>query len=429
MTASPLAAPRLLDVPAVKADFPILSRTVRDGHRLVYLDSGATSQKPLVVLDAERDFYLRHNSAVHRGAHQLAEEATEAFESARTTIAGFVGAPSGELVFTKNATEAINLVAYSLSNAATAGGDASTLAVGPGDEIVVTTMEHHANLVPWQQLCERTGATLRWLSMTPDGRLALDDVDDVVTSRTKLVAFVHQSNVLGTVNPVEPVVRRAREVGALVLLDACQSVPHLPVDVRELGVDFLVFSGHKMLGPSGVGALWARRELLERMPPFLTGGSMIERVTMQRSTFAPPPQRFEAGVPMVAQAVGLAAACDYLTDLGMSRVHEHEQALTDYALPRLLDLPGLQLLGPATADSRGAIFSFQVAGVHPHDLGQVLDTEGVAVRTGHHCAWPLHTAHDVQSSTRASCYLYNDYADIDALIEAIRSAQRFFGTV
>lgn len=429
MTRAGLAADGMLDVASLRADFPILARTVRDGQQLVYLDSGATSQKPWSVLDAERDFYVNHNAAVHRGAHQLSEEATDAFESARARVAGFIGGAPGEVVFTKNATEAINLVAYSLSNAALAGGEAARLAFRPGDEVVVTEMEHHANLVPWQQFCERTGATLRWLGVTPEGRLDLDDLDAIVNERTRLVAFVHQSNVMGTVNPVATLVARAREVGALVLLDACQSVPHMPVDVTALDVDFLTFSGHKMLGPSGVGVLWGRRALLETMPPFLTGGSMIERVTMERSTFAPPPQRFEAGVPNVAQAVGLAAACDYLDELGLDRVHAHEEALNEMAIPRLLAVPGLRLVGPPDTTNRGATYSFHIDGIHPHDLGQLLDQAGVAVRTGHHCAWPLHTAYGVQASTRASFYLYNDESDVDALVAAIKTAQRFFGTV
>ncbi|MGH3467476.1 MAG: aminotransferase class V-fold PLP-dependent enzyme, partial [Thermocrispum sp.] len=324
MTATPLR-PAPLDVAAVRADFPILTRTVRDGKPLVYLDSGATSQRPRQVLDAERAFVETSNSAVHRGAHQLAEEATDAFEQARERIAAFVGMQPGELVFTKNATEAVNLVAYAMSNAATAGEHAARFRVGEGDEIVVTEMEHHANLVPWQQLCARTGATLRWFGVTDEGRLDLSDVDALITERTKVVAFTHQSNVLGTVNDPAPLVQRARAVGAVTVLDACQSVPHAPVDLHALGVDFAVFSGHKMLGPSGIGVLYGRRELLEAMPPFLTGGSMIELVTMERTTFAAPPQRFEAGVPMTSQAVALGAAVDYLKLIGMPAVAEHER--------------------------------------------------------------------------------------------------------
>ncbi|HEY5184289.1 MAG TPA: cysteine desulfurase [Actinomycetes bacterium] len=428
MTAD-LSAPAssVLDVARIKADFPLLGRTVRGGRRLVYLDSGATSQKPVRVLDAEREFYERHNAAVHRGAHQLSEEATDAYEGARLTVATFIGADPGEVVFTKNATEAINLVAYSLSNAATGDPEAARFVVGPGDSIVVTEMEHHANLLPWQELCRRTGASLRWLGLTDDGRLDLSDLASVVDETTKLVAFVHQSNVLGTVNPVGAIVARAREVGALVLLDACQSVPHVPVDVASLGVDFVAFSGHKMLGPLGIGVLWGRRELLEVMPPFLTGGSMIEIVRMEGSTYAAPPQRFEAGVPMAAQAVGLAAACDYLSAIGMEAVAAHERALTAYALERLAEIPGVQVVGPRDVVDRGGAVSFTVEGIHPHDVGQVLDDQGVEVRVGHHCAWPLAQRFGVQSTTRASLYLYNDRSDLDALVDGVRYAQRFFG--
>ncbi|WP_444960572.1 cysteine desulfurase [Nocardiopsis sp. M1B1] len=420
------AAP--LDVAAIREDFPILSRTVRDGRPLVYLDSGATSQKPRQVLDAEREFYERHNAAVHRGAHQLAEEATDAYEAARETIARFIGADAGEVVFTKNATEGVNLVAYALSNSATADEELRRFQVGPGDEVVVTEMEHHANLVPWQQLCQRTGATLRWFPVTDEGRLDLSGIADLVNERTKVVAFSHQSNVLGTVNPVGEIVARAREVGALTVLDACQSVPHMPVDVAALGVDFLVFSGHKMLGPNGIGVLWGRRELLEAIPPFITGGSMIGVVHMEYSTWADPPQRFEAGVPMAPQAVGLAAACDYLSRVGMERVAEHEHALTEYALERIGALEGVRIVGPTDAVDRGGAVSFAVDDIHPHDVGQVLDDLGVEVRVGHHCAWPLHRRLGVVATTRASFYLYNTSEDVDALVEAIRAAQKFFGT-
>lgn len=419
----------LLDTERLRRDFPILSRTVRGGRPLVYLDSGATSQKPRQVLDAEREFYERHNAAVHRGAHLLAEEATDAYEGARATIARFIGGSPDEVVFTKNATEAINLVAYAMSNAATAGPEAARFAVGPGDEVLVTEMEHHANLVPWQQLCARTGATLRWFGITDEGRLDLSEIDTLVNERTKIVALTHQSNVLGTVPPVADVVARARAVGALVLLDAAQSVPHQPVDVEELGVDFLVFSGHKMLGPSGIGVLWGRRELLAAMPPFITGGSMIEVVRMEGSTFMPPPQRFEAGVPMAAQAVGLARACDYLSEIGMDRVHAHEEALTAYALKRLGEIEGVQVIGPATTEARGGTVSFVVEDIHPHDVGQVLDELGVAVRVGHHCAWPIVRRFGIQATTRASFYVYNDLADVDALVDGVRQAQKFFGTV
>lgn len=410
----------------LKKDFPILSRTVRGGRPLVYLDSGATSQKPRRVLDAERDFYEQRNAAVHRGAHLLAEEATDAFESARATIASFIGADPGEVVFTKNTTEGINLVAYAMSNAATAGPEAERFRVGPGDEILVSEMEHHANLVPWQQLCRRTGATLRWFGITDEGRLDLDELDTLLNERTKLVALTHQSNVLGTVPPVKEIIARAHAVGALVLLDAAQSVPHQPVDVTELGADFLAFSGHKMLGPSGIGVLWGRRELLEIMPPFITGGSMIEVVRMEGSTFMPPPQRFEAGVPMTAQAVGLAAACDYLSELGMDRVHAHEETLTAYALEQLAENPGVRLIGPATTEARGGTVAFVVDDIHPHDVGQVLDELGIAVRVGHHCAWPICRRYGIPATTRASLYVYNTLVDVDALADGVRQAQKFF---
>jgi cysteine desulfurase / selenocysteine lyase len=428
MTAISPATAAPIDVEAVRKDFPILSRTVRGGRRLVYLDSGATSQKPRQVLDAEREYYERHNAAVHRGAHQLAEEATDLYEAARRRIAAFVGAAEGEIVFAKNATEGLNLVAYSMSNAATSAQPGSErFRIGPGDEVVVTEMEHHANLVPWQQLCLRTGATLRWFGLTDEGRLDLSDIDAVITERAKVVALVHQSNVLGTVNPLDAIVRRAHEVGAVVVLDACQSVPHQPVDVTALGVDFVAFSGHKMLGPTGIGVLWGRRELLEAMPPFLTGGSMISEVRLERTTFAPPPQRFEAGVPMTAQAIGLAAAVDYLNAVGMDNVKAHEHALTGYALDGLSSIPGVRIVGPVDTVARGGAVSFTVDGIHPHDVGQVLDDQGVEVRVGHHCAWPLVRRYGIPATTRATFYLYNDTTDIDALVAGVEHAQRFFG--
>jgi cysteine desulfurase / selenocysteine lyase len=423
-----------LDVEAIRADFAILGRTVRDGKRLVYLDSGATSQRPRQVLDAERAFLETTNAAVHRGAHQLAEEATDAYEQARARIAEFVGARTDEVVFVKNATEGVNLVAYAMSNASTAGPEAERFRLGPGDEIVVTEMEHHANLVPWQQVAERTGATLRWFGVTDEGRLDLSNLDELINDHTKVVAFTHQSNVLGTVNPPARLVARAREVGALTVLDAAQSVPHSSVDFAALGVDFAVFSGHKMLGPSGVGVLYGRRELLSAMPPFLTGGSMIEMVRMARSTFAPPPQRFEAGVPMTSQAVALGAAVDYLSVVGMERIAEHEHRLTEAALRGLAEISGVRVIGPTpdgktgTADRGGAV-SFVVEGIHAHDVGQVLDSLGVAVRVGHHCAWPLHQRFDVPATVRASFYLYNDLDDVAVLLDGVREAQRFFGTV
>jgi cysteine desulfurase / selenocysteine lyase len=417
-----------LDVEAVRADFPILGRAVRGGHPLVYLDSGATSHKPRQVLDAEHDFYTMHNAGVHRGAHLLAQEATDAYEGARVRVADFIGADAGEVVFTKSATEGLNLVAYAMSNAATAGPEAERFRVGPGDEILITEMEHHANLVPWQQLCLRTGATLRWFGVTPEGRLDLSNIDDLITDRTRLVAVTHQSNVTGVIPPVTEIARRAHEHGALVVVDGAQSAPHQVVDVAALGADFYAFSSHKMVGPSGIGVLWGRRELLEAMPPYVTGGSMIEVVRMEASTFLPPPERFEAGVPPAAQAVGLAAACDYLDGLGMANVVAHEEALTAHALEAITAIPGVRVLGPLSTEDRGGAVAFEVDDIHPHDVGQVLDELGIAVRTGHHCAWPLHRALGVQASTRATFYLYNTHGEVDALADGIRQTQKFFGT-
>jgi cysteine desulfurase/selenocysteine lyase len=409
----------------IRADFPILSRTVREDRPLVYLDSGATSQRPRQVLDAERAFLERHNAAPHRGAHQLSEEATEAYESARARIAAFVGAQPGELVFTKNATEGINLVAYALSNSAVGGPEAERFVLAPGDEVVVTEMEHHANLVPWQELCKRTGATLRWYGVTDGGRLDLDSLE--LSERTRVVAFTHQSNVLGTVPPVAELVDRARNVGALTVLDACQSVPHSLVDFPALDVDFGVFSGHKMLGPSGIGVLYGRRELLAALPPFLTGGSMIELVKMEGSTYAPPPQRFEAGVPMTSQAVGLGAAVDYLSEIGMERIAAHERALTEQALAGLAKIDGVRIIGPTDTEHRGGAVSFVIDDVHAHDAGQVLDDRGVAVRVGHHCAWPLHRRFGIAATVRASFALYNTPAEVDALLATVEEARTFFG--
>jgi cysteine desulfurase / selenocysteine lyase len=418
---------RPLDAAEIRADFPILGRAVRGGRPLVYLDSGATSHKPRRVLDAERDFYTIHNSAAHRGAHLLGEEATDAYEAARARVAAFIGAPSNEIVFTKSATEALNLVAYAMSNAATAGPQAARFRVGPGDEILVTELEHHANLVPWQQLCQRTGATLRWFGVTPDGRVDLSDAGTLITDRTRLVAVTHQSNVTGVVPPVAEIAAMAHARGAIVVADGAQSVPHRPVDVTTLGADFLAFSSHKMLGPSGIGVLWGRRELLEAMPPFITGGSMIEVVRMEGSTFLPPPERFEAGVPAAAQATGLAAACDYLDALGMENVAAHEEELTAHALKSLGAIEGVRILGPLTTEDRGGAVSFTIDGVHPHDVGQLLDELGIAVRADHHCAWPLHRALGVQASTRATFYVYNTHDEVEALAEGVRQTQRFFG--
>ncbi len=416
----------------IVADFPILARHVRGGRRLVYLDSGATSQRPRQVIAAEQAFVEGHSAAAHRGAHLLAEEATDAYERSRARLAAFVGAGPDEIVITTGATAGLNLLSYAMANTTSgldtfggiAGPETDRLRLGPGDEVVVTEMEHHANLIPWQQLCARTGATLRWYGLDDDGRLDLDSL--ALSERTKVVAFVHSSNVLGTINDVAAIVDRARAVGALTVLDACQSVPHLPVDLSALGVDAAVWSGHKMLGPLGIGGLWARRALLESMPPFLTGGSMIEVVQLDRATFAPPPQRFEAGVPAVPLAVGLAAACDYLDELGMAAVHAHEQELTIAALDGLAAMPGVRVVG-STREPRGGVVAFDVAGVHAHDVGQVLDDAGIAVRVGHHCAWPLHRRYGVTATVRASFHVYSTPEDVEALLAGVREAQRFFG--
>ena len=422
-----------LDVASIRADFPILKRTVRNDRRLVYLDSGATSQKPYQVLDAERNFYENHNAAVHRGAHQLAEEATDAFEHSRANIADFIGARADDLVFTKNATEAINLVSYAFLNATLKAtrnlplpDGAERFVLNVGDEILVTEMEHHANLIPWQELCDKTGATLRWIGLTDEGRLDLSDTS-LFTSKTKMVALTHQSNLLGTVNDIGRIVIAAKAVGALVLLDACQSVPHMPVDVSKLGVDFLTWSGHKMLGPLGIGCLWGRTELLAAMPPFITGGSMIETVSMQGSTFAAPPKRFEAGVPMAAQAVGLSRAVDYLRELGMENVAAHEHELTGAAIAGLQGIEGVRIIGPTDATDRGSAVSFVLDGLHSHDVGQVLDENGIAVRVGHHCAWPVCRRYEVPATTRATFYIYNDLTDVTALVDGVHAAKKFFG--
>ncbi|MFM7492040.1 MAG: SufS family cysteine desulfurase, partial [Actinomycetota bacterium] len=374
-----------LDTASIKRDFPILSRKIRETNRLVYLDSGATSQKPNAVLDAERDFYIHHNAAAHRGAHQLAEEATELYEGARQKVASFIGAEVDEVIFTKSATESINAIAYSMGNA----DSRSRFHIAPGDRIVVSEMEHHANLIPWQELAKRTGAELVWFKVTDDGRLDLSNIDELINSKTKIVALTHQSNVLGTINPLDRIVKRTHDVGALFILDACQSVPHYEVDVKSLDIDFIAFSGHKMLGPTGVGILWGRKELLDEMPPFLTGGSMIETVTMESATYLDAPKRFEAGVPNMAQAVGLGAAVDYLARIGLAVIHKHETTLTEAALKGLQTIQGLTIIGPTDMTLRGGVVSFAIDGIHPHDLGQALDSYGIAVRTGHHCAWPL----------------------------------------
>lgn len=406
----------------IRNDFPIFAKVMRGNSRLTYLDSGATSQKPRQVLDAERNFYENHNAAVHRGAHLLAEEASEAYEGARQKVAQFIGAHVDEVIFTKSATESLNAIAYSLGNS----DPKSKYALKPGDRIVVSEMEHHANLIPWQQLAKRTGAELVWFEVDADGRLDLSSAADLINVRTKIVALTHQSNVLGTINPIADLAEMAHKVGALFVLDACQSVPHFPVNVSQLGVDFLAFSGHKAIGPTGIGVLWGKSEHLEAMEPFLFGGSMIETVTMTQATWAPAPRKFEAGVPNMAQAVGLGAAIDYLQNIGMDSIANHDSELTGYALEKFSRLSGVTVIGPKDNKDRGAVISFTIDGIHPHDVGQVLDQYGIAVRTGHHCAWPLMRKFGIAGTTRASFYLYNDFADVDGLIASIGDTKKYF---
>ncbi|MBF0671293.1 MAG: cysteine desulfurase [Salinibacterium sp.] len=413
------------EVSAIRADFPSLQQEV-NGHPLAYLDSGATSLKPRQVLDAEREFYERHNSAVHRGAHTLAALATEFFEDARATVARFIGAAEDEVVWTSNATEAINLVAYGIS-AASARGGADAVSLRAGDEIVVTEQEHHANLIPWQELASRTGATLRFIPVDDAGELMLDGLDETITERARVVAFTHVSNVLGSISPVDRIVARAREVGAITVLDACQSVPHMAVDVASLDVDFMAFSGHKMLAPTGIGVLYGRRELLNALPPFLTGGSMITTVTMERAEYLPAPQRFEAGTQRVSQAVALAAAIGYLEAIGMDRIAAHEAALGARLADGLAAIEGVRVLGPVAGAERVGLASVDVAGIHSHDVGQFLDDRGIAARVGHHCAQPLHRRLGVTSSTRASIYIYTTEEEVDRFIEAVADSRDFFG--
>lgn len=415
-------------VAELRKDFPILDRSVNE-HPLVYLDSGATSQNPLQVLDAERDYYCGANSAVHRGAHTLAVDATDAFEDARRTVAGFVGATEDELVWTSNATEALNLVAYSLGNASDGiGGEAARkLALKPGDEIVTTEQEHHANIIPWQILAARTGATLRYIPVTADGLIDYEVAERVVTERTRVLAFTHVSNVAGSLTDVPLMTQLAARVGALTVLDACQSAPHIPLDVKELGVDFAVFSAHKMLAPTGIGALYGRRELLEALPPFLTGGSMITKVTMTEAEWMPAPIKFEAGTQRVSQAVAWAEAVRYLQHLGMENVHAWESHLGQLLAEGVSQIPGIRLLGPAVGQPRAGLVSVHVDGVHPHDVGQLLDQEGIAVRVGHHCAQPLHRAVGVTASTRASAYIYTTTHDVERFIEELAKVRPYFG--
>ena len=428
-------SPARLDADAIRADFPLLGERVH-GERLVYLDSGATSQKPQAVIDAEVDFLTRANSAVHRGAHTLAAEATELFEDARVTVAGFVGARPEQLVWTSGATAGLNLVAYAVGNASAGRGAPASerFALRPGDEIVITESEHHANLVPWQELAARTGAVLRHIPVRDDGTVDLDAATALIGDRTRLVAFTHVSNVLGIVNPVAALVALAQEVGALTVLDACQSAPHLPLDLPALGVDLAVFSGHKMLGPYGVGALYGRADVLEALPPFLTGGSMITTVTLDEAAYLPPPQRFEAGTQPVSQAIGLAAAVRYLDGVGMPAIHAHEKELGARMGAGLRQIPGVRLLGDVsngTADGETAervgLWSFDVDGVHAHDVGQFLDARGVAVRVGHHCAQPLHRRFGLTATVRASTALYNTADDVDVFLDALSGVRSFFG--
>jgi cysteine desulfurase/selenocysteine lyase len=412
----------MIDLTKYLKDFPILQRTVRGGNRLVYLDSGATSQKPEVVIAAESDFYRKHNAAVHRGAHLLAEEASLAYESARENVAKFIGGEIAETIFTKSATESINALAYSFGNSESG----SKFHLKAGDEIVVSEMEHHANLIPWQQLAKRTGAKLRWFEVTPDGRLDLSKISELINKKTKIVAITHQSNVLGSITPVAQITAAAKSVGAIVVLDACQSVPHFAVDVKKLDVDFIAFSGHKMLGPTGIGVLWGKQSLLEEMSPFLFGGSMIDSVSMEDATWAELPRKFEAGVPNMAQAVGLSKAVEYINEIGISNIHDHETELTKALLDGLAHMQGVKVIGPIDMIDRGGVVSFTVDGVHPHDVGQVLDQYGIAVRTGHHCAWPLMRKLNVVGTTRASFHLYNTISDVEKLLEGISQVQSYF---
>jgi cysteine desulfurase / selenocysteine lyase len=414
--------PGLLDTEAIRKDFPVLDRTVHDGQKLIYLDNAATSQKPRAVLDAISEYYERHNANVHRGVHVLAEEATALYEGARDKVAAFINAPSREeVVFTKNASESLNLVANML------GWAEEPYRVERDTEIVITEMEHHSNIVPWQLLSQRTGAKLKWFGLTDDGRLDLSAIDEVITEKTKVVSFTLVSNIMGTINPVDAIVRRAQEVGALVVVDASQAAPHMVLDVQALQADFVAFTGHKMCGPTGIGVLWGRQELLDDLPPFLGGGEMIETVTMHASTYAPAPHKFEAGTPPIAQAVGLGAAVDYLSAIGMHRIQEHEHALTAYAVDRLQAIPGLRFIGPTTAEDRGAAISFTLGDIHPHDVGQVLDEQGIAVRVGHHCARPVCLRYGIPATTRASFYLYSTPAEVDALAEGVEYVRKFFG--
>ncbi|MDO4258766.1 MAG: SufS family cysteine desulfurase [Actinomycetaceae bacterium] len=418
------------DLHALRDEFPILSRQGRGGHPIAYLDAAATSQKPREVIEAEASFYRDSNAAVHRGTHLLGDESTQIFEDGRQILASFIGGRGDEIVWTKNATEGINLLALGIGHASLGrgGADSASLRIGPGDRIVVTRAEHHANLVPWQELCARTGAELAWIDLTPEGRLDLDTLG-VITPNTRIVAFTHASNVTGAISPVDEVVAAARAVGALVVLDTCQSSAHMSVDVAALGVDAAVFSSHKMLGPTGVGALWAKRDLLEALPPVLTGGSMVAWVRMESADYMPVPERFEAGSQPVAQIAGWSASLRYLAGIGMDRIAAHEEALTAHLLEGIASVPGVKILGPAQMGQRLGVVAFAVDGVHPHDVGQILDSADVAVRVGHHCAIPLHQFFGVRSSTRASLSVTSTREDIDRLIEALGTVRSYFKDV
>ena len=415
----------MLDIELIRKDFPILGREVH-GVPLVYLDSANSAQKPQVVIDAEADLYANHYANVARAVHTLGSEVTHAYEGARDKVAAFLNAPSrDEVIFTRNITEALNLLAYSFSNATTFPG-AEKFRLGPGDEIVVTEMEHHSNIVPWQQLAQRTGATFRWLPLTDDGRLVDEAIDEVINERTRIVSFVYQSNALGTINPVKRIVARAKAVGAISIVDAAQAAPHIPLDVQDMGADFVAFTGHKLYGPSGVGVLWGRYDLLAELPPFLGGGEMIETVEMSGSTFAAPPHRFEAGTPMIAQAVALGTAVDYVTNLGIENIAAHEHALTGYALDALQSVPDLRIIGPTENVDRGATIAFALKGIHPHDVAQLLDEDGVAVRAGHHCARPVCVRYGIPATTRASFGVYTTTDEIDTLVRGVLRVQKMF---
>jgi cysteine desulfurase/selenocysteine lyase len=406
-----------IDPRVLRADFPILSTVNRFGKPLVYLDSAATSLKPSAVIDAVDGYNAVYSSNIHRGIYEIAERATGAYETARASVARLINAPeAAEIVFVRNATEAINLVAYSWGRRN----------IGRGDTIVLTEMEHHANLVPWQILVQEKDGDLEFIPITDDGELQLDVFQALLHLRPKLVAFTHVSNMLGTINPVRELTEMAHKVGALVLIDGAQAVPHLPVDVQEIGADFYVFSGHKMLGPTGSGALWARRELLEAMPPFLTGGDMIREVHLRRSDFNDIPYKFEAGTPDIAAAIGLGAAAEYLMALGMDNVRAHEQELTRYAMTTLLrEVPGIEIYGP-DAESRGGVVAFNLPGIHPHDVAQILDRSGICVRAGHHCTMPLHERFDLAATARVSFNVYTVPEEIDALVVGLREVARIF---